>query len=85
MHLIFVYDLTAIDLTEEALCSLNSIIMEYFFKKKWLYCLAFVVKFSFLKSVESIPVLKKCPASAGTMFFCLIFWRYKDIIHIILS
>ena len=43
-----------------------------FFKKygfSALFLLIFVVKFSFLKSTESISVLKKRPASAGILFF----------------
>ena len=44
-----------------------------FFLKKYgfsaLFLLIFVVKFSFLKSTESISVLKKRPASAGILFF----------------
>ena len=49
------------------------------------FLVTFVVKFSFLKSIESISVLKKCPASAGILFLCLIFSRYKHIIYFILS
>ena len=46
-----------------------------FFKKIYgfsaLFLLIFVVKLSFLKSIESISVLKKCPASAGILLFFL--------------
>ena len=45
---------------------------QIFFSKKYgfaiLFLLIFVVKFSFLRSVESISVLKKCAASAGILF-----------------
>ena len=55
----------------------------FFFKCGFsaLFLLIFVVKFSFLKSIESISVLKKCPASAGILFFCLLFRRYRHIIY----
>ena len=45
----------------------------------------FVVRFTVLRSVDSICVLKTCPASAGILFFPLIFWRYKHIIYFIWS
>ena len=57
----------------------------FFFLKKRFFCIIFVVEFSFLKSVESISFLKKYPASAGILFFCLIFRRYKHRIYFILS
>ena len=50
-----------------------------------LLLLIFEDRFSFLKFVESISVLKKCTASAGLFFFCLIFLNYKHIIYFILS
>ena len=59
-----------------------------FFKKYGflaLFLLIFKVKFSFLKSIESMSVVKKCPASAGILFFCLVFWKYKHIIYLVIS
>ena len=60
----------------------NIFLNKYGFSSSFL--LIFEVKFSFLKSIESIYVLKKCPASAGILFFSLIFSRYKLIIYFIL-
>ena len=50
-----------------------------------LFLLIFVVSFSFSKSVESICVLGKSPASAGILFFFLVFLTYKPLIYFILS
>ena len=65
-------------------------LLEYFFlKRNMVFCalflLIFAVKFSFLRSIESIFVLKKCPACAEILFFCPIFWRYKHVIYFALS
>ena len=50
-----------------------------------LFLLIFVVKFSFSKSVESISVLKRCPACAGILFFCHFFSGNKHLFYFLLS
>ena len=64
-------------------------LFEYFFLKKYsfssFFLLIFVVKFSFSKSVESISVLKRCPACAGILFFCHFFSGNKHLFYFLLS
>ena len=50
-----------------------------------LFLLIFAVKFWFLKSIESISVLKKWTASASILFFCVNFWRYQHMNYFIIS
>ena len=55
-------------------------LLEYFLKKygfSILFFLIFAVKFSFLNTIESVSVLKICPASARILFFLSLFLEVR--------